>query len=115
MLTSHAQIFTKSPPIPFDIRSHLRELLVELLSHTPTSQVTVVSLEQRIRVVLPCGFVEEESVIKCEWPIKLDEAFVHMRKGRGLEDGGVLRHQAIAQSGPCEKVDCNRMCRGSLR
>jgi hypothetical protein len=37
-----------------------------------------------------------------------------MRKGRGLEDGFVLRHQAIAQSGPGEKVDCDRMCRGSL-
>jgi hypothetical protein len=74
----------------------------------------MVTLEQRIRVVLPRDFVEEESIIKCKWPIKLDEAFVHMRKGRSLEDGAVLRYQAIAQSGPGEKVDCDRMCRSSL-
>lgn len=56
------------PPIPLNIRPHLRQLLIELLIHSPILQVAVVPLKQRAGQMQARVFVEVKRVFKGKGP-----------------------------------------------
>lgn len=76
----NASTFTKPSPVTLNICSHLGKLIVELFFHTPMSQIIMISLEQWAGIVLSCGLIMEERILKREWPVELEVATIYVRQ-----------------------------------
>ena len=66
----------KPPPIPLNIPSHFRELLIKLVRNGPILQIPMIAFEQWGRIVRLCDLVEEEGVFEAKRPVKTQVLWV---------------------------------------
>lgn len=92
----------------------LWEPLEEGLLHTPILQLAVVALEQRAELVRVRVGVVDVGGVEGEGPGEFEMALIGFGEVGGREVLRVLLDEAVAEGGPGEEVDGDRMLGGAL-